>query len=438
VVSRGWVVKTIDDLKASTPGSIAIGPFGSRMKRDNYVQYGTPVIRGTNLGKTKSFVGDFVYVSPEFAAGLGNCNVYEGDLVFPHRGSIGEVGIVTGGTNAHYVLSTSMMKVTVDHNRVNPLYLFYFFRSRYGRYELLKNASQVGTPGIATPLTSLRSIRVPVPPLPEQHAIAHILGSLDDKIELNHQMNATLEAIARAIFKSWFVDFDPVRANRGELDSLPPDVLALFPDTFAESELGAIPAGWEVETLGKVAKNLRRNVDPDDLPPHTPYIGLGHMPQESISLTEWGEAQEVGSTKRQFKEGEILFGKLRPYFHKVGIAPVDGICSTDIVVIMPKQPNWYAFTLCHFSSAEFIDYTTAVSTGTKMPRTKWRDMSRYEIVVPPKEVAVTFGQLVEPMFHKIRSNILESRTLADLRDTLLPKLISGELRVPDTMIENEE
>jgi type I restriction enzyme S subunit len=194
-----------------------------------------------------------------------------------------------------------------------------------------------------------------------------------------------------------------------------------------------IPEGWKPDTLGEIAKNLRRSVDPDDLPPRTPYIGLGHMPQESISLTEWGEAQEVGSTKRKFQEGEILFGKLRPYFHKVGIAPVDGICSTDILVVVPRQPMWYGFSLCHLSSVEFIDYTTAVSTGTKMPRTKWRDMVRYEIVVPPAKIAVIFNQLVEPLFSKIRGNILESRTLAKLRDTLLPKLISGELRVAEAI-----
>jgi type I restriction enzyme S subunit len=203
MVDETWGTATLDELKSPNPGAIAIGPFGSRMKAEVYVPEGVPVVRGNNLGPHKEFVGEFVHVSEEFAEKLGNSNIYDGDLVFPHRGNIGEVGIVTGGANAHFVLSTSMMKITVNRNRVDPLFLYYFFKSYLGRHELLKNASQVGTPGIATPLTSLRSIRVPVPPLKEQQAIACILGTLDEKIELNRRMNQTLEQGQRALWAIW-------------------------------------------------------------------------------------------------------------------------------------------------------------------------------------------------------------------------------------------
>src|SRR5690348_11823441 len=179
-----WETLTVDEIKAKGNRAIAIGPFGSRMKADVYVAEGVPVIRGNNLSRTRTFVDDFVFVSEETADELRSCNVFAGDLVFPHRGAIGQVGIVPEDKVPRYMLSTSLMKLTCNRDIVDPLFIFYFFRSPGGRHALLQHASTVGTPGIGQPLASLRSIRVPVPPLDEQRAIAHILGGLDDKIEL--------------------------------------------------------------------------------------------------------------------------------------------------------------------------------------------------------------------------------------------------------------
>ncbi len=213
----------------------------------------------------------------------------------------------------------------------------------------------------------------------EQRAIAHILGTLDDKIELNRRMNETLEAMGRALFKSWFVDFDPVRAKMAGRDTgLPRHLADLFPDRLVDSELGEIPEGWEVKTLGSVADNPRRGVRAQEIDPGTPYIALEHMPKQCIALSEWGTADNVASGKFKFTRGDILFGKLRPYFHKVGVAPLQGVCSTDIIVISPVSHDWFGFVLGHVSSSEFVDYTSAGSTGTKMPRTKWSDMALYE------------------------------------------------------------
>ena len=261
----------------------------------------------------------------------------------------------------------------------------------------------------------------------EQRAIAHILGTLDDKIELNRRMNETLEAMARALFKSWFVDFDPVRAKaEGRDPGLPKPLADLFPDSFEDSELGEIPKGWAVGMLGHVAEHPRRGVQPDSIAPDSPYIALEHMPKRCIALSDWGVADGLESNKFEFREGEILFGKLRPYFHKVGVAPVDGVCSTDIVVVAPKGEDWFEFVLGHVSSLKFVEYTNAGSTGTKMPRTSWDDMARYQLVLPPHAVAKVFTGLMLPLIHRIIEGIHESRTLAALRDALLPKLISGD------------
>ena len=287
--------------------------------------------------------------------------------------------------------------------------------------------------------SDLLSISVEIPvDLQEQRAIAHILGTLDDRIELNRRMSETLEAMARALFKAWFVDFEPVRAKmegrwrRGEsLPGLPAHLYDLFPDRLVDSELGEIPEGWGVGTLGDVADHIRRNVQPGQIEPQTPYIALEHMPRRCIALSDWGAAEGIESNKFEFRKGEILFGKLRPYFHKVGVAPVDGVCSTDIVVVAPKTPHWFAFVLYVVSSDEFVEYTNAGSTGTKMPMTSWVEMARYDIVLPPEAIAQAFTEMVRPGVDRIIAATHESRTLAALRDTLLPKLISGALRVKD-------
>lgn len=282
-------------------------------------------------------------------------------------------------------------------------------------------------------LATLDRLQFPLSPLSEQHAIAHILGTLDDKIELNRKMNETLEAMARAIFKSWFVDFLPVRAKaEGRKPSgMGPETAALFPDSFQDSPLGKIPEGWEAGTLGDIAENVKDSIKPEHMENGTPYIALDHMPRRSISLSEWAIADGVASNKYRFNKGEILFGKLRPYFHKVGVTPLGGVCSTDILVIRPPTPEWFGPALGTISSDEFVAYTDAVSTGTKMPRTNWKDMSRYEVPIPRVEIAKEYSGIIKPLIDRIVHNIHQSRTLAEIRDALLPKLLSGEIRVKD-------
>lgn len=278
----------------------------------------------------------------------------------------------------------------------------------------------------------IESFRLPLPPLPEQRAIAHILGTFDDKIDLNRRMNETLEVMTRALFTSWFVDFDPVRAKaEGRDPGLPQPLADLLPDSFDDSELGEIPTGWKVGALGDVAEHPRRGVHPGEFDDLTSYIALEHMPERCIALSEWRTADGLESNKFEFKKGEILFGKLRPYFHKVGVAPVDGVCSTDIVVVKPKAEHWFGFVLGHVSSEAFVEYTNAGSTGTKMPRTSWGEMARYICVLPPDPIALAFTAQIRSSVVRILNAIHESRSLAALRDTLLPKLISGVLRVQD-------
>lgn len=286
--------------------------------------------------------------------------------------------------------------------------------------------------GSALPYLTVRDLNrivVSVPPLPEQRAIAATLGALDDKIEVNRRMNATLESMARALFRDWFVDFGPTRAKmQGSARYLSPDLWSLFPDRLDDE---GKPEEWEVGTLGAVATARNEGVDPSAISPDTPYIGLEHMPRGSIALTDWEGAGKVSSNKAAFVAGDFLFGKLRPYFHKVGIAPVSGICSTDIVVVRPKSAKWSGFVIACISDEDFVAYTDKTSTGTKMPRTSWSIMAKYPVALPPANLADAYNAIVAPMADRIRANIHESRTLAQTRDLLLPRLMSGELRVAE-------
>ena len=311
---------------------------------------------------------------------------------------------------------------------------FFYYLLRYLKPNFVGIARNKQTTGLGhVTKRDLENLEAAYPDLPEQRAIAHVLGALDDKIELNRRMNETLEAMARALFKSWFVDFDPVRAKvEGRNTGLPQDIADLFPDRLVDSEMGEIPEGWEVATLGDIAASRRKGVDPASEASDMPYIGLADMPRGSIALLNWGATGSVSSRKSVFKAGDILFGKLRPYFHKVGIAPVDGLCSTDILVLGARQPKWSALVLACVSSSAFVAYTSQTATGTKMPRTSWQAMRRYELCRPTDNVASEFQRIVSAMLRRIVGNVHASRTLAALRDALLPRLISGELRVYDT------
>jgi type I restriction enzyme S subunit len=318
-------------------------------------------------------------------------------------------------------------KVTAKNQGIDLGFIHWLLRDERYRAEVLGSAT--GSTVKHTSPGRIGAYRFRLPPLPEQRAIAGTLGVLDDKIELNRKMNATLEAMARALFRDWFVDFGPTRAKiEGRAPYLSPDLWSLLSDRL---DAQGKPEGWEVGTLGAVAVARNEGVDPSAISPDTPYIGLEHMPRGSIALTEWEGAGKVSSNKAAFAAGDFLFGKLRPYFHKVGIAPVSGICSTDIVVVRPKSAKWSGFVIACISDEDFVAYTDKTSTGTKMPRTSWSIMAKYPVALPPADLAGAYNAIVAPMVDLIRANIHESRTLAQTRDLLLPRLMSGELRVAE-------
>ena len=260
---------------------------------------------------------------------------------------MGRHALILYACSGNQTQSSSYLHIAIlrPSNRLNSGYLRYYLDCAETR-KMLKAGYVSGSAIPRVVLKDFRRAPIPLPPLKEQQAIACILGALDDKIELNRRMNRTLEATARAIFKSWFIDFDPLRRNaaKGRNQPSPPAPLPeaegrkrtllplgeggrrpgedsveslnqLFPDAFEDSELGEIPKGWRVGCLGDVAEHPRRSVQSKHMDSNMPYIALEHMPRRCIALSVWDHADKLESNKFEFRNGEILFGKLRPYFH---------------------------------------------------------------------------------------------------------------------------
>ena len=398
--------------------------------RDVYLQDGPySMIRSQNVYNDGFHRDGLAFIGESHAYELRNVEVLENDVLLNITGdSVARVcqvpqDALPARVNQHVAI------IRPDSTKLDPGYLRYHLASPETQALLLSWAGSGGTRNALTK-RMIESLELPVPPLPEQRAIAHILGTLDDKIELNRRMNQTLEEMARTIFKDWFVDFGPTRAKmEGRERYLPAEVWDLFPDRLVASEIGEIPEGWGVKALGEIANQRRSGVKPEQIDPDTPYIGLEHMPKRCIALSEWDVADGLASSKFRFERGDILFGKLRPYFHKVGLAPIDGICSTDIVTLSPKTHPWSSFVLLFTSSDEFVAYTDQTSTGTRMPRTSWKTMSQYELCLPPEPIAATFQKMTQPLLDRVYSNILESHDLVAQRDALLPKLLSDQILI---------
>jgi type I restriction enzyme S subunit len=382
----------------------AMGPFGSNIKAENFQESGVPVIRGKNLNFPKYVDGDFVFLSEEKADQLKSSNCYPNDLVFTHRGTIGQVAIVPEGKFKRYVVSQSGMKLSVNKKYLDHNYLFYFFKSNIGQHELLQNESQVGVPSISSPLTSLKSVTITLPPLPEQRAIASVLSSLDDKIELLHHQNRTLEAMAETLFRQWFVEEADEEWEECTLNDL----------------CTKIASGGTPST--KIESYYNGNINWYS----TKELNDNFLYESENKITEEGLNN---SSAKLFSAGTVVIAiYAAPTVGRLGILANEASFNQAACGLVANEK---------FCNTEFIylylknqrNELNLIASGSAQQNLNVGKIKSYPVFKVSKDLMNQFKDVIQPLFSKINSNTLQIHTLEKLRDTLLPKLMSGEVRV---------
>ncbi|HXH08954.1 MAG TPA: restriction endonuclease subunit S [Alphaproteobacteria bacterium] len=389
-----------------------------------------------NIGDNRVIEDDIARISPEDARRLSRYLVQQGDIVYSRRGDVERRALIRAREEG-WLCGTGCLRVRFGNKGVNPVYASYYLGHPSVREWIVRHAHGATMPNLNTSILS--ALPFVIPSLEEQRAIAHILGTLDDKIELNRRMNETLEAMARALFKSWFVDFDPVRAKAESRDpGLPKDIADLFPDQLVDSELGEIPAGWGARAIGELADIVGGSTPSTSKPEF--WEGGTHCwatPKDLASL----KAPVLLDTERHVTDaglaqissgllpaGTVLLSSRAPIGY-LAVAEVPVAINQGFIAMKPKPDISNLFLLFWARSAqEDILSRANGSTFLEISKSNFR---RIPVVCPTNRILAAFDSIARPLYQQILANERESRTLAALRDTLLPKLISGDLRIED-------
>ncbi len=355
-----------------------------------------------------------------------------GDVVMTTEAPLGEIGQID---NRKVALGQRLITLRGKPDVLNNTYLKFAMQAAFVQNQL--KARSTGTTVLGISQRELRNVEIPLPPLSEQHRIAHILGTLDDKIELNRQMNETLEATARAIFKSWFVDFDPVKAKmEGRKPAcMDTETAALFPSAFQDSPLGKIPKRWKVVALPEVIEvNPRRVLKKGTI---APYLPMQNLPMQGHRPDKWTYREFNSGTK--FINGDTLLARITPCLENGKTGFVDfldesevGWGSTEYIIFRPKPPFPVEFGYYLARSDRLRVFAIHNMTGTTgRQRVPASCFDYYQFAVPTVPITQKFSKIVKSLMEKIRVNNQQSHTFSEIRDTLLPRLLSGEIRVND-------
>ena len=419
---------------------VANGSFASLKENVSYSDTPDYAVLVRLVDHNSAWKGNKVYVTEHAYKFLRKSSLTSGDIVVANVGAnAGSTFRVpqldrpaTLGPNA---VRVRPITVNTGSNRLSLDYLYYWLVSPEGQAKLASITSGSAQPKFNK--TDMRSLPIRLPPFVEQERAASLLQSLDARIDLLRQTNATLESIAQALFKSWFIDFDPVRAKAEGREPLGLDAAtaALFPDEFEESALGVIPKGWGLGTFGNIASLAKGAVNPLDNPTRMfehyslPAFDAGQLPV-------FEEGTGIKSNKTRVPEGAVLQSKLNPHIPRVWFVHDVGehaVCSTEFlpwVARLGASPELVYCTLCSPSFGAQVR-TLVTGTSNSHQRVKPDQVASLGIVVAPPPVVAAFTSFVEPMLEKVGANRLQARRLAELRNTLLPRLISGKLRLPE-------
>lgn len=440
-----WPYKRVEEIALK----VAMGPFGSSIKVETFTDAGIPIISGQHLREAELTDGEFNFIAEEHADSLKNANVQRGDVIFTHAGNIGQVAFIPNDSKyQRYVISQRQFYLRCDTSLILPEFIAYYFKSPEGQHKLLANSNQVGVPSIARPSSYLKTIEVPAPSIEEQQIVVRNIKALDAKIRVNRRINQTLEAMAQAIFKSWFVDFDPVKAKvaaieqgqdplraamraisgktDAELDQMPREhhdqlaiTAALFPDAMEESELGEIPKGWSISKIETLLSRLSAK---------TRYTK--------------GQASEYGQIPVFEQGASILLGYHNgdAYYQASSENPIFIFGDHTCVTRLSCQPFDISQNVIPLKgknrATAWVYYAVKEKQKFQEYRRHWMELISKDVVVATADICLDFSKKITNIHLQIEANERQMQSLRELRDSLLPKLLSGELPVDNFTAEN--
>lgn len=395
---------------------ISMGPFGSDVKKEFYVDNGVPILNGSNLQGFKLQEDSFGYLTEEKADSLKKCNAHRGDIIVTHRGTLGQIVYVPVNSKYdRYVISQSQFRFRCKADLVDVQYLVYYFHTREGQYKILANASQVGVPALARATSTFRLIDIKLPSLEDQRRIASILSSLDRKIELNNKINADLEEMAQTIFKNWFVDFEPFKDGE-----------------FVDSELGMIPQGWRVGRLTEIASYMNglamQKFPPENNEDSLPVLKIKELGQ-GFCGTDSDRCSCNIKDECKIHNGDVIFSWSGTLLVDVWCGGDCGLNQHLFKVTSKDYPKWFYYYWTKHHLQEFIHI--AKDKAVTMGHIKRGHLEEALVAIPDNDSMEKVHELFEPILSKIISLRLESSRLSHLRDTLLPRLMSGEIEIPE-------
>lgn len=405
----------LEDLCVSESG-VQTGPFGSQLHQEDYVPFGTPIITVEHLGENRILHRELPMVSDVDLKRLDRYVLQEGDIVFSRVGSVDRRAL-TRKEETGWLFSGRCLRVRPNKNLIDPEYLSWFFGLPTFKEYIRQIAVGATMPSLNTRLLS--EVPIYYPALPEQHAIAHILGSLDGKIELNRLMNETLEAIARAIFKSWFVDFDPVKAKAEDREpaGMDAETAALFPDSFEETELGMVPNGWMVKTIGDILELA---------------YGKALIEENRIAgdIPVFGSNGQVGWHNEKLVKGPGII---------VGRKGNPGIVTWSSTDFFSIDTTFYVILKSLCNSMHYVFYSlrlqdlASLGADSAVPGLNRNLAYMNTMVVPSPKILEKFDKLIAILKALVNANDIQSYNLSAIRDSILPKLLSGEIKATGVM-----
>ena len=417
---------------------IQTGPFGSQLHQRDYVPVGTPIITVEHLGENRILHEDLPRVSDSDKNRLAKYQLQDGDIVFSRVGSVDRRALVSG-TEDGWLFSGRCLRVRPDPSKVDPQYLSYFLGLEVFREYIRSIAVGATMPSLNTRILS--DIPIVLPDIPEQRAIAHVLGTLDDKIELNQRMNRTLEEMARAIFQDWFVDFGPTRAKMdGQEPYLPPELWDLFPDELVDSELGEIPEGWEVGVLNDSIEILSGGTPKTSVPVYWDGDIPWYTAKDAPALSDIFAL----TTERLITQAGIDNSSTKVLPTSTTVISARGTVGRLACLGIPMAMNQTCYGIrgakgypdffTYWNTRNTVSQLRSRTHGTIFDTITRGTFKIAETVLVPTESALAFESAISPLMSQILGNLNESRTLAAQRDLLLPELVSGKIQVDETKI----